>query len=236
MAPVAFGLDDDRVHGCPRSQLHSLTTQNGSAPEHASPQPPQLAALLEVCISQPSALVALQSAKPAWHASPQWPPLQNAVALAVPHVVLQPPQLSGSVPVLVQVPLQSTRGDAQVVPQAPFEHTCPGSQAFPHEPQFELSVCALAQYGAPPSGVHVVNEPHVSVHCPLPHICPGPHVLPQEPQLALSVKVLAQYEAPPSGVHVVNEPHVRLHSPPAHTVPAPQVSPQEPQLALSVRL
>jgi hypothetical protein len=92
MVCVAFALDDELIHGCPPSPLHALATQNGFVAAHAIPQPPQFGESLDSCASQPSAFVALQSAKPAWHASAQWPPLQKPVALAVPHVVVQPPQ------------------------------------------------------------------------------------------------------------------------------------------------
>ena len=40
--------------------------------------------------------------------------------------------------------------------QYPEAHACPLEQAFPHPPQFALSVCVSTQYGAPPSGVQRV--------------------------------------------------------------------------------
>jgi hypothetical protein len=74
----------------------------------------------------------------------------------------------------------------------PPEHIWPALHVLPQVPQFVLSVWVLAQYGAPPSGVHVVSAPHVRLHCPPVHIFPGSHVLPQVPQFVLSVWVLAQ--------------------------------------------
>jgi hypothetical protein len=90
-------------------------------------------------------------------------------------------------------------------------------QALPQLPQLSLSEIVLAQYGAPPSGAHVVNEPHVSAQVPPLQTRPALQALPQLPQLSLSEIVLAQYGAPPSRAHVVNEPQVVAHSPAAHT-------------------
>ena len=101
----------------------------------------------------------------------------------VPHI----PQLAGSMAVFAQydpeAPVQVARGDAQVAPQVPVEHTCPAGQAWPHTPQLRLSVCTFTQAPA-----HVVCPmAHETTHIPPEHTLPAGHALPHEPQLALSL-------------------------------------------------
>src|SRR6185312_3121348 len=120
--------------------------------------------------------------------------------------------------------------------QVPPMHLAPSPQTFPHVPQFALSVCVLAQYAGPPSGVHSVSTPpsdaaHAFAHAPFWQILPLPQVTPQAPQLALSVFVFAQYGAPASGVQSVSvpassPPHELVQLPSLQTCPAPHVVPQ----------
>jgi hypothetical protein len=78
----------------------------------------------------------------------------------------------------------------------------PGSQIFPHAPQFDRSLSRSAQYGAPPGAasasgpaspppvelLHVLSGgAHVSEHVPPLHTCPALQALPHLPQFALSV-------------------------------------------------
>jgi hypothetical protein len=102
-----------------------------------------------------------QSANPVWHASAHTPALQNALAFAVPHALLQSPQLFGSVSTLVHVPEQTTMGVTHVVEHCPPEHVCPASHRVPQPPQLALSVSVFAQYGTPPSKAHAVKLPQV---------------------------------------------------------------------------
>src|SRR5207248_1880124 len=76
-------------------------------PEQAVPQPPQLATLVWVLISQPLARRSLsQSAKPAAQVPVQLPAVQVLVAWLVPgQAAPQPPQLAKLVWVLISQPL-----------------------------------------------------------------------------------------------------------------------------------
>jgi hypothetical protein len=56
----------------------------------------------------------------------------------------QPPQLTRSVWVFAQAPLQSACPEAQEAVQAPLEQT-PASQALPHDPQLFGSLAVFAQ-------------------------------------------------------------------------------------------
>ena len=61
-------------------------------------------------------------------------------------------------------------------------------QMTPHAPQLRLSLLGLAQYTAPPSGLHVSSLGwQLTVHTPPEQMLPAPHVMPQPPQLAPSV-------------------------------------------------
>src|SRR5438105_4498350 len=74
---------------------------------HTLPQPPQLFLSVLMLISQPLAAMPSQSRNPALHMPmPQVELLHAALALAIEHTLLQPPQLPGSNLVLVHMPLQ----------------------------------------------------------------------------------------------------------------------------------
>jgi hypothetical protein len=75
-----------------------------------------------------------------------------------------------------------------IVPHAPFEHTCPVPQAWPHTPQLAGSVDSSTQVLP-----HLVVPPaHASAQAPSEHTWPAAHVLPHVPQLSTSVAVLVQ--------------------------------------------
>lgn len=98
------------------------------ASTHASPQAPQLVALVWVLVSHPLAAIPSQSPWPdAQRTTVHAPPEHPAVAVfARAHAFPQVPQLLGSTEVFAQkvgpVP-QVDRGAPQVVPHAPPEHT-----------------------------------------------------------------------------------------------------------------
>ncbi len=78
------------------------------APEQTWPQLPQLLTLLLMLVSQPSAWLPLQSAKPELQpAITQVPLVQAMVALAAEQTWPQPPQLLTLLLVFTQVPLQA---------------------------------------------------------------------------------------------------------------------------------
>ncbi len=112
----------------------------------ARPHAPQLRLSVVRLVSQPSAAVWSQSAKPGLQpATAQAPPAQVLiVAWGSAHAVPHAPQLAGSFAVLAhdEVPdaMQMMSGAAQVVPQTPPEHTCPAPQGRPQAPQLALSV------------------------------------------------------------------------------------------------
>ena len=63
----------------------------------------------------------------------------------------------------------------------------------PQAPQLSLSLCTVAQYGAPPSGAHATWPPgQVETHLPVEQRSPGLHTSLHEPQLPLSLCRLAQ--------------------------------------------
>ena len=105
---------------------------------HARPQPPQFCRLGGTSGSQPLAAIASQSPKSGLHRTtlhvPPEQPLEATLARL--HAALQAPQLAGSMAVLAQyeplVPVQVTRGEAQVAPQRPSEQTWPAGQTVPH--------------------------------------------------------------------------------------------------------
>jgi hypothetical protein len=70
------------------------------------------------------------------------------------------PQFWGSVPVLVQTPLQLLRGSGQE--HWPAAHTWPAAQMIPHPPQFRPSVAVATQ--APPQLVRPAAQ--VPTHRP----------------------------------------------------------------------
>ena len=67
-----------------------------------------------------------------------------------------------------------------VVWQLPPEQTRFLPQTWPHVPQFALSLCVVAQYGAPPSAPQSVwPPPHAAVQTPFTQFCCAPHATPQ---------------------------------------------------------
>jgi hypothetical protein len=104
------------------------------------------------------------------------------------------------------------------------------AHAWPHIPQFALSVCASTQLV--PHAIRPVG--HTMPHVPAMHACPTMHARPQMPQLALSLCVSTQFPAqrvsPP--VHGGN-----AQVPDWHVSPAAQACPHVPQFTASdVRL
>jgi hypothetical protein len=99
---------------------------------------------------------------------------------------------------------------------------------LPHVPQFALSVCVLAQYGAPPSPPHFVwFPPHVVPHAPALQTSPTPHVLPHAPQFVgsffESTQVIPHWVVPP--------PQLVAHAPAEQSSAALHAVPQAPQLS-----
>jgi hypothetical protein len=92
--------------------------------EQAMPQPPHAVAVALVSVSQPSERrLALQSARPVAQVPLHVPAAQVRVAMPVAeHAIPQPLQLSGSMAVSRQVPLQ-TASEPQLTWQVPPEHT-----------------------------------------------------------------------------------------------------------------
>ncbi len=77
----------------------------------------------------------------------------------------QAPQCAGSTAVSAQSAStpdpQARRGDPQVVPHAPPEHTCPAAQARPHAPQLALSVRVLTSQ---PSAAFALQSAKPAAH------------------------------------------------------------------------
>src|SRR5690242_4245245 len=115
------------------------------ASAQAMPQPPQLATLLVVSISQPSAGCALQSAKPAWHiAILHWPAAHVGDACGVTQTLLHAPQFMTSSAMSISQPsagilLQSAKPASHAcTAHAPFVHcgvACESMQAMLQAPQ-----------------------------------------------------------------------------------------------------
>jgi hypothetical protein len=121
-------------------------------PGQTLPQIPQLLTLLLVLTSQPFAGLPSQLAKPALQFSTQLPALQVGVALFVPQMLPQAPQLAvllvrlASQPSLSR-PLQSAQPELQLaMAQVPPSHlgvACGSRQTLPHEPQLLTSEVLL---------------------------------------------------------------------------------------------
>jgi len=136
-------------------------------PEHtrpagqAAPQTPQLALSVRVLTSQPSAALALQSAKPAAQAAmAHTPEEQVAVALGRAQARPQAPQLVALVWVLVSQPLEAEpsqsakptaqRTTVQVLAEQPLAATLGRAHTVPHAPQLAGSTVVLAQKAEAP--------------------------------------------------------------------------------------
>jgi hypothetical protein len=122
--------------------------------EQTCPHPPQLLTLVLVLVSQPSAGLFVQCAKPLLQVNWQIPLVHNTeAALLEEHVRPQPPQLLTLVPMLVSQPsfgslLQSANPGLHTSPQIPLVHVGVAlfeEQTCPHVPQFVVLVCVFAQ-------------------------------------------------------------------------------------------
>jgi hypothetical protein len=109
---------------------------------------PQLLVSVFVLTSQPLAFVMSQSAKPALQLIEHIEAAHDAVPLAVPQALPQPPQFVALVDVFTSHPsagfmLQSAFGSMHVIPQTPFVHAAmppTAVQACPQAPQLLVSV------------------------------------------------------------------------------------------------
>jgi hypothetical protein len=108
-------------------------------------RPQFITSVLSPC-SHPSAAVVLQSPKPVLHtATPQRPATQNGVAFGSEQGLPHPPQLAGSLLVLVHAPEQLVRPVPHEAAHAPPPQIWPAGHARPHIPQLALSVWRLLQ-------------------------------------------------------------------------------------------
>jgi len=92
------------------------------------------------------------------------------------HARPQPPQLSGSVSVLIQNGPQTVSPAGQASTHAPSMHAIPGLHKRPQAPQLELSVSVLT---------HCVPQyvrPDGQEHVPWMQTCPGGQAWPHVPQ------------------------------------------------------
>jgi len=91
----------------------------------------------------------LHTVCPVWQVDPHTPPTQTWL----PEQTLpQPPQLFGSVVVLMQAPLQLVVPAGQLLTHPPLVQTVPAAQAAPHAPlttdfSLERDATTLAMYG-----------------------------------------------------------------------------------------
>ena len=169
---------------------------------HPRPQAPQLVLSVASVASQPLDGELSQSPKPGTQrCTVQLPDAQPSAAVCgsaqtVPHA----PQFDGSMEVFEQYVAgatpQVTRGDAQVVPHTPPEHTRPAVHVTPHAPQFALSVCVLTSQPsmATPLQSRKPALQVVTAHAPAVHVDAAfarTHARPHAPQFALSVCRLA---------------------------------------------
>jgi hypothetical protein len=171
---------------------------------------PQFATLVLSPSSHPSEAVVLQSPKPVLHtATPQRPATQKGVAFGSEHAIPHPPQLAGSLLVLVHAPEQLVRPAPHEAAQVPPPQICPEAHARPHIPQLALSVWRLLQvvpHAVCPTG-------HEIWHVPVWQICPEAHARPHIPQLSRSF--WRSRHAPVQLVRPVA--HDTAHIPDAHT-------------------
>ncbi len=143
----------------------------------------------------------------------------SSVAQTVP----QAPQLSGSLEVDAQAPLQAVSPAGQaLVEQVPPTHRCPPavSQGLPQAPQFAESAFRSTQ--APLQTV----RPGRQAQAPERHAWVAAHATPQAPQ---STGLVCRFGQIPA--HSVP---AQLQAPPVHRSPAGHGVPQPPQLLSSV--
>jgi hypothetical protein len=179
--------------------------------------------------------------------APEAQPL--AATLGSAQTLAQPPQLEGSTAVLAQKvdapDPQVRRGEAQVVPHTPPEHTWPAAQAIPHAPQLALSLRVStsqpvagmrSQSRKPEAQVVMAHDPLMQLSVALGRA----HARPQAPQLVRLVRVLVSQplEAEPSQSPKPLAQRTTVHSlaeqPLAATWERAQTAPQAPQFAGSM--
>jgi hypothetical protein len=200
------------------------------------PQAPQLLGLFVRFVSQPSAGLLLQSAKPKLQlAIAQVPPEHTMVALGAAQTRPQAPQLLTSVPVFTQVPLHTTWPGGHCVVQVPLTQLVPLGQAWPQAPQLLGSFVRLISQ---PLAALVSQSAKPALQLAITQL-PPEHAMvalgavqtrPQAPQLLTSVPVFTQvplHTTWPGGHCAAQVPFTQL-------VPLGQALPQAPQLALSV--
>lgn len=127
--------------------------------------------------------------------------------------------------------------ESQLPTHCPAVQIWSGPHGAPQAPQFALSVIRFVQYGAPPSGVHLVSVPEqLPVQLPAAHTVPAAHACPQPPQLRLSVWVSTHVGLPASPPHITSAPRgqTAVHDPFTHACARGQTAPQLPQLSVSV--
>jgi len=164
-------------------------------PPVPGPEPPVLPALPVVPpIPAEPVVPALPVVLPPVPVDPPVPVVLHTPPEHVPlHGRLQPPQLSLLVVVSMHEEPQSISDPLQT--QLLFEHVAPAGQAWPHEPQFALSVVRLAHL-PPEHCVSVVMQPDAQL--PPLHTCVPVQVLPHVPQLLTSdgTQALLQLSCP----------------------------------------
>jgi hypothetical protein len=217
----------------------------------ARPQAPQWFCEMRVSISQPSAGVVLQSAKPVLHAIEQRPEVQRDVDCGpATQGARQAPQLSVSVlrsdsQPLVTLPSQSPRPPAQVEVQRPREHM-PMPQERPQTPQLVPLVSVftsqpfmgfMSQSAKPAAQVTMVHAPAAQ---PCSATLGSSHALPQRPQcwglveVAVSQPVVeSPSQSPKPALHMSIAQAPRRHA--AEALRMVQVRRQAPQFMLSAR-
>jgi hypothetical protein len=133
----------------------------------ALPQVPQLATLVAMLTSQPSATVPLQLANPAAQLpTAHWPEVHAGAACGTEQTLPHVPQLAGSLPSAVQEPAQLVCCAPQPAAQAPALHTAVAGQALPHAPQFAPSA---ARRASQPSAALPLQSAKPALHAAMAH-------------------------------------------------------------------
>jgi hypothetical protein len=158
----------------PTPQTEPLHFAVPFAMKQAFPQPPQFAMSEAVSTSQPSDVLALQSASVPVHADrPQLPPTQFGVPPVVEHVPLQLPQCSTLLVVSVSQPFdgsesQSSKPAVHETLHAPSAHVPFAwllEQGCPHAPQFAALV---SRFVSQPSEAMPLQSPNPGSHFATP--------------------------------------------------------------------
>lgn len=139
------------------------------------------------------------------------------------HTSPHPPQFVTLVCVSTHPAPQSARLPAQVIVQAPAEHTSFMRHAFPHAPQLAVSL-AVSVHWVP----HMTSAPG-QTQAPPAHASPAPQADPHPPQLVTLVCVSTQAD-PQFASGVV---HCEAHEPWSQTSSAAQAILHAPQFAAS---